>query len=276
MSSHNTTSIQALSRLIGTPDCPAIVDVRIEEDYSLDMRLIPSSIRRSHKNVDEWALAFTGRTVVVSCQRGEKLSHGTAAWLRHCGVDTSSLEGGFEAWRAAGELLVRTDLLPPRDSMGRTRWVTRERPKVDRIACPWLIRRFVDPTAIFLFVEPSQVALVADRFEAAPFDVEGVFWSHRAERCTFDTMIEEFGLRSEAMDRLATIVRGADTARPDLAPQASGLLAASLGLSRLFANDLKQLDAGITLYDSFYLWCRDAAQETHNWPAPPRTQEATA
>jgi hypothetical protein len=138
---------------------------------------------------------------------------------------------------------------------------------VDRIACPWLIRRFVDPAAVFLFVAPSEVPAVAERFGAAPFDVEGVEWSHRGELCTFDTMLREWGLETEALSRLAAIVRGADTARPDLAPQAAGLLAASLGLSRMHRDDLRQLEAGMALYDAFYRWCRDATEETHNWPA---------
>src|SRR5215208_6450956 len=156
-------------------------------------------------------------------------------------------------------------------SRGRTVWVTRSRPKVDRIACPWLIRRFVDPNAVFLFVLPAEVMGVAERFAATPFDIEGegVFWSHRGERCTFDVMVEEFGLATEALSRLAAIVRGADTARMDLAPEAAGLLAASLGLSRMYADDIEQLAAGMTLYDAFYRWCRDATDETHNWPAKP-------
>jgi hypothetical protein len=125
----------------------------------------------------------------------------------------------------------------------------------------------VDPSAVFLFVAPSEVAGVADRFGATPFDVEGVFWSHRGEDCTFDTMIKEFGLAGDALNQLAMIVRGADTARPELAAEAPGLLAASLGLSRMFADDLAQLDAGMLLYDAFYRWCRDATDETHNWPS---------
>jgi hypothetical protein len=108
--------------------------------------------------------------------------------------------------------------------------------------------------------------LVAERFGATPFDVEDVFWSHRGERCTFDTMLEEWGLHADSLRRLATIVRAADTGRPDLVPEAAGLLAASLGLSRMYADDLEQLAAGMTLYDAFYRWCRDATDETHNWP----------
>jgi hypothetical protein len=125
----------------------------------------------------------------------------------------------------------------------------------------------VDPGAVFLFVAPSEVTAVAERFGAAPFDIEGVFWSHRGEGCTFDAMVEEFGLRSEALSRLAVIVRGADTARLDLAPQSAGLLAASLGFSRMFRDDLPQLDAAMALYDAFYRWSRDAVAETHDWPS---------
>jgi len=121
-----------------------------------------------------------------------------------------------------------------------------------------------------LFVAAAEVPAVADRFQATAFDIDGVFWSHRGERCTFDTMLEEFGLASAALDRLATIVRGADTARLDLAPQAAGLLAASLGLSRMYRDDLDQLTAGLALYDAFYRWCRDATEETHNWPSGPK------
>ena len=120
---------------------------------------------------------------------------------------------------------------------------------------------------MFLFVAPSEVNDTADRFGATPFDIEGVFWSHRGDLCTFDVMLAEFGLASEALARLAAIVRGADTARLDLAPQAAGLLAASLGLSRMYRDDLAQLDASMGLYDAFYRWARDAVGETHNWPA---------
>ena len=172
------------------------------------------------------------------------------------------------AWADDKRPLVHQAKLPERDMKGRTIWVTRARPKVDRIACPWLIRRFVDPYAVFLFVAPSEVESVAEKFKAAPFDIEGnVLWTHRGELCTFDVMVQELELSSDpALMRLATIVRGADTGRPDLAPEAAGLLAASLGLSRMFADDLAQLDAGMLIYDAYYRWCRDATNETHNWP----------
>ena len=267
MPSNSEITANQLMRLIGLPDAPVVVDVRTDDDYAADPRLLPAAQRRNFATTDDWAGEFAARHVVVVCQRGQKLSQGAAAWLRHHGVAAESLEGGFEAWRQAEGLLVSPGQLPERDAKGRTVWVTRARPKVDRIACPWLIRRFIDRDAVFLFVNASEVLAVAERFGATPFDIEGVFWSHRGESCTFDTMLEEFGLRSAALDRLATIVRAADTARLDLVPQAAGFLAASLGLSRMYRDDLEQLDAGMLLYDAFYRWCRDAVEETHNWPA---------
>ncbi|TCR63698.1 sulfurtransferase/chromate resistance protein [Bosea sp. BK604] len=270
MASFTQISTAQLSRLVGLPDAPLLVDVRTPEDFAASPNLLPASERRAHGDVADWARAYRGRRVVVICQRGEKLSEGVAAWLRHDGAAAETLEGGYEAWRRDGGAMVAAGKLPPRDANGRTIWVTRARPKIDRIACPWLIRRFVDPEAVFLYVAPSEVGAVAERFQATPFDIDGVFWSHRGERCSFDTMIEEFGLSVPALERLAEIVRAADSARLDLVPQAAGFLAASLGLSRMFKDDLEQLDAGLLLYDAFYRWCRDATEETHNWPAGPQ------
>ena len=266
MAALNTISIEKLVRLIGTPKCPMLVDVRPQDDFEADPHLIPSAVHRTSNKLDDWPGADDGQSAVVICQNGSTLSQGAAALLRHQGFAAEALEGGIEAWKEARLPLVPFAKLPPADAEGRTVWVTRARPKVDRIACPWLIRRFVDPHAVFLFVAPSEVVSVAERFGGAPFDIENVFWSHRGDTCTFDTMVEEFGLGTEALLRLATIVRGADTARPELSPEAPGLLAASLGLSRMYADDLQQLEAGILLYDAFYRWCRDATDETHNWP----------
>ncbi len=255
-----------LSRLVGLPKCPVLLDVRVAGHFDADPRLLPGSIRRSHSEAPVWAPAYAGQRVVAVCQQGRKLAEGAAAWLRHSGAEAEILEGGFAAWAEAGLPLVPAARLPERDAAGRTLWVTRSRPKIDRIACPWLIRRFVDPAAIFLFVSPAEVPGVAEHFGATPFDIEGVHWSHRDGNCTFDTMIEEWGLGTEALLRLATIVRGADTAQLGLAPECAGLLAASLGLSRMYADDLSQLEAGLLLYDAFYRWCRDATDETHHWP----------
>lgn len=267
MPSPTEITVAQLSRLIGTPNAPVLVDICIDEDFNEDPRLIPGSFRQPFRSIAELAPDLGGKSVVVICQKGKKLSQGAAAILRDQGIAAETLEGGIFAWRDAGEPLVPAARLPGRNGQGRTVWVTRQRPKIDRIACPWLIRRFVDPNALFLFVKPSEVLSVAEKFEAIPFDVEDVFWSHRGDRCTFDTMIEEFALVTEPLERLATIVRAADTNRHDLAPEAAGLLAASLGFSRMYRDDLAQLEAGMALYDAFYRWARDAVDEGHDWPA---------
>jgi rhodanese-related sulfurtransferase len=263
VSAINSISVDKLVRLIGTPRCPALIDVRPKDDFDSSPRLIPGSVRRTHSDVSQWAGEFSGQSAVVICSHGAALSQGTAAWLRHAGVTADVLEDGFEGWAKAALPLLTASKIPPLDGHGRSVWVTRARPKVDRIACPWLIRRFVDPRAVFLFVAASEVPDVAERYGAVPFDLDGVFWSHRGDKCTFDLMIEEFGLTTEPLLRLATIVRGADTGRPNLAPQAAGSLAVSLGLSRMYTDDLAQLEAGLSLYDAFYRWCRDGVEETH-------------
>ena len=267
MPSPTEITVKQLDRLIGTPETPVLIDARIDEDFSDDPRLIPGAFRHRFDVIADIAPKLADRKAVVFCHRGLKLSQGAAAILRDCGVQAETLQGGFVGWRDAGLPLVPAGKIPTRNAEGRTVWVSRHRPKIDRIACPWLIRRFLDPQARFLFVAPSEVLAVAERFDATPFDVEGVFWSHRGDACSFDTMIEEFALSTQPLARLATIVRGADTNRHDLAPEAAGLLAASLGLSRMYRDDLAQLDAGMLLYDAFYRWCRDATDEGHDWPA---------
>jgi hypothetical protein len=134
---------------------------------------------------------------------------------------------------------------------------------VVRIACPWLIRRFIDPRAVFLFVPPSEVAGVAAQAKATPFDVEGAAWNDRGNATTFDVMLEEFGLSSEPLLRMAAIVRGADTGKLDLTPQSAGLLAICLGYSRMYREDLAQLNGAMSLFDACYRWARDAFSERH-------------
>lgn len=266
MPAPNAISFDKLSRIIGTPRAPLLLDVRSEEDFAADPRLLPGATRIDDQALAALAPQLGGQPSITVCQAGHRRSQGTAAWLRAEGCLSEYLDGGFEAWRAAGLPLIDPAKLPARDARGRTVWVTRSRPKIDRIACPWLIRRFLDPRAVILFVAPGEVVGVAERYDASPFDIEGVFWSHRGDQCTFDVILKELGLSIPALDRLATIVRGADTARLDLAPEAAGLLAASLGLSRMYSDDLEQLEAGMLLYDAFYRWARDATGETHNWP----------
>ena len=265
MPSPDAITVAQLSRLIGTPSAPVIVDVRIDEDFDRDPHLIPTAFRHPFNAVQELAPRLAGRRVVLVCHKGLKISQGAAAMLRASGFPAEVLDGGMATWSAAGHPKVPAANIPDQAVDGSTVWVSRHRPKVDRIACPWLIRRFVDPRARFLFVAPTEVLAVAERFAATPFDIPDVYWSHRGDRCTFDTMVAEFGLETEAMLRLAEIVRGADTDRHDLATEAAGLLAASLGLSRMYRDDLEQLQAGMVVYDAFYRWSRDAVSERHDW-----------
>ena len=260
-----------LSKLIGTPRCPTILDVRRDAVRADEPLFVPAARALSDADLtpegtDRLIEGLAGGPVVVVCAEGHARSQGLAAMLRSRGIAAEYLEGGFAAWLAAGLPVFDPAKITARDQQGRSLWVTRSRPKIDRIACPWLIRRFVDPRAVFLFDAPAEVDSVARLYGAMPFDIEDSFWSHRGDLCSFDTMLLEFGLKQPALDRLAIIVRGADTAQPDLAPEVAGLLAASRGLSRMYSDDHEQLEAGMAIYDAFYRWSRDATSETHNWP----------
>ena len=256
----NAISPDKMARLLGIRTGPAIIDVRIDA-----ADLIPGSLIRPADRARDWAHAFKGDHAIVVCADGKERSSGIAAFLRTEGALAEILEGGFEAWVARGFPTIPAAKLPTRDPAGRTIWVTRARPKVDRIACPWLVRRFIDPVAVFLFVSPADVLGVAAEFGATPFDVEGAELSDQEGRCSFDAMLDAFGLAdSETLQRMAAIVRAADSGTPEAVPQAAGVLALSLGLSRMHSDDLAQLEDGMILYDALYRWCRDAVEETHD------------
>jgi len=263
MPAPNEITVKNLSRLIGKPDCPLIVDIRIVEDLDDDAYLIPSSICRSHQNLDEIAALGKDKPVVIVCQKGLKLSQGVASWLRSEGVVAEYLQGGMFAWRDAHPDLRLPLTIFPQGTGYETLWVTRHRPKIDRIACPWLIRRFVDRNARFLFVEPSQVLNVADRFQATAFDVADAPYTHTDGMCTFDAMLKAFGLSSPALNRMADVVRGADLGNPEETPQSSGLSAVAIGMSRMFRDDHEQLEQSLVLYDALYRWARDGFDEKH-------------
>jgi len=147
------------------------------------------------------------------------------------------------------------------------KWVTRERPKIDRIACPWLIARFIDKEPEFLYVPANQVLKVAAETGAVPYDVPGVEMTHDGDLCSFDAFLKKHELKDPALDQLALIVRGADTSRLDLTPQSAGLYAISLGLSHRYADDHEMLKHGLVMYDALYAWCESCQAETHNWPS---------
>ena len=145
------------------------------------------------------------------------------------------------------------------------KWITRERPKIDRIACPWLIKRFVDAAAEFIYVAREKVFEEAEKQQAIPYDIPGAEYSHYGEECTFDYIISKHGVTDDAVKQIAVIVRGADTNRFDLAQQAAGLWAISAGLSVNYKNDYEQLEIGMKIYDALYSWAKHAIQEVHTW-----------
>jgi rhodanese-related sulfurtransferase len=248
--------------LLGTASAPVLADVRHSEEFDGDDALIVSAVHQTPESASQWLSDLPlGRRVVVYCDDGREVSPGIAETLASAGIRAAYLTDGIAGWRNQ-QLPIR------RKSSGPTnQWVTRERPKIDRIACPWLIRRFIDPRAEFLYVPPCDVLSVADKTGAIPFDIEGVKYAHDGDRCSFDTILRIYGIADFALDRLAAIVRGADTSRHDLAPQCGGLFAISLGLSANFPNDHEMLARGMVMYDALYVWCRSLQAETHNWPA---------
>jgi rhodanese-related sulfurtransferase len=257
---------------IGTADAPLIFDVCKCEDYDQLPRLIPGARWRDHKRSAEWMTEIPrGSQVVLSCVKGMKVSQAAAAELRLRGIRATILEGGSLGWVKAGYPTVKKAGvlagIGNRDSHA-SRWVTRIQPKIDRIACPWLISRFLDPAARFFYVASDQVIDAAVELDAVPYDVDGVEITHLGPACSFDTLISHYDLHDPALDRVALIVRGADTARLDLAPKAAGLLAISLGNSRMAGpDDHVALERGLAVYDALYTWARFAGGETHNWPA---------
>jgi rhodanese-related sulfurtransferase len=253
-------SATSLNERLGGPAAPILIDVRRTPTFDADPWMVVGAIRRPPEAVVQWGGVLPkGRPVVVYCAHGLEIGRDTAASLRGIGLDARYLEGGIAQW-AERKLPLRLK----RD--GSSSWVTRERPKIDRIACPWLIRRFIDPEASFLFVATEQVFDVARATGAIAYDIPGAEpFSHDGELCSFDAFLKVYGIADAALDTLAVIVRGADTARLELAPQAPGLLALSLGLSANFANDHEMLEHGLTMCDAFYAWCRSCQDEKHNW-----------
>jgi len=254
-------SAQELYAAVGTASAPTIIDVRRDEAFAADDRMLVAARRRPPADVGTLARDLpAGPPVVVYCVHGHEVSQQTAAVLRDGGIAACYLEGGITGWAELG--------LPLRKRVAdaSTCWVTRERPKIDRIACPWLIRRFVDPEASFLYVPTERVFDVAATAGATAYDIPGAEpFSHDGELCSFDAFLRVYDIRDAALDTLAVIVRGADTGRLDLAPQAAGLLALSLGLSANFPDDHAMLEHGLVMYDGLYSWCRSCQGETHNW-----------
>ena len=265
-----STEPRSLYAQLGSPNAPLVLDVRKDAAYDEDPHLIAGAVRPVGDLLAFARQHARGRPVVAYCVKGAEVGIGASTTLREAGFAASFLAGGLKAWRAEALPTIRrrSDWRVP----GGSRWITRERPKIDRIACPWLIRRFIDPLAVFDYVPTKAVFEEAKARSAVPYDIPGAIVTHRGERCSFDALIEDFGLDDPALARLAAIVRGADTDRLDLAPQSAGLLATSLGLSQQYPDDHEMLEHAMPVYDGLYAWCRNeiaGANERHSWNPQP-------
>ena len=252
----------ALRQSLQSDDPALVIDVRSLPSFVGARDTIRGALRRDPLRVADWGSTLPRASgVVVYCAQARETSPGVAGALRAAGIEARYLELAARvapALDAGGEL-------EHKPAGGTTRWVTRERPKIDRIACPWLIRRFVDPQAEFLYVPAADVRSVAAARDATPYDIPDVKFSHEGDRCSFDAFLAAYRLRDPALAQLALVVRGADTARLELAPQAAGLAAVSIGLSRLYRDDHEMLEHGMLLYDALYAWCKDGKDEVHTW-----------
>ena len=256
---------ETLYATLGLPAAPLLVDVRRADDFTAHPRMLPGARRGDPERIAHWAKTLPRtRPIAVYCAHGRQVSQTAAETLTRLGFETAYVEGGFDGWAEAGRatVRVRSDLGVP----GASRWVTRERPKIDRLACPWLVRRFIDPDASFFYVPAHRVRAQAEALKAQPYDIDDVTFSHRGPCCSFDAFLDEFDLHDPVLDQLAAIVRAADTGELAQSPQAPGLLAISLGLSATITDDALLLEQAMPMYDALYAWCKTARTETHSWP----------
>jgi rhodanese-related sulfurtransferase len=257
-----------LAALLQTDAAPLVIDVRKNEPYLGSEYTLPGALRRDPLQIDIWADDLAkSPTVLVYCVFGHEVGINTMSALRKHGINASFLQGGIEGWREAG--------LPLKNKVAgqNTHWVTRAGPKIDRIACPWLIRRFVDAQAEFLYVPAEQVRLTAKEKNATAYDVTANVadsrFTHVGDLCSFDAFIKHYRLGEDAaIARLAKIVRAADTDTLGNSLEAAGLLAISLGMSRTHQDDHAMLEAMMPIYDALFAWCKDketGQAEQHNW-----------
>jgi rhodanese-related sulfurtransferase len=265
MDTASPISPEKLALALNAEQAPLIIDVRKAEDFAASEYLMPGSVRWDYNAGAPLPAAQKDQPVLAYCVKGLSVGIGGAERLQAAGFQANFLEGGLKAWREAGlpSVKKRPDLGV--DGERISKWVTRERPKIDRIACPWLIKRFIDPRAEFLYVPTADVFNVAKKESATAYDIPGAPLEHDGLLCSFDAFLRAFEITSPALHRLATIVRGADTDALQHAPQSAGLLAISLGLSKNFPNDHAMLAHGMVIYDALYRWCVELTHENHQW-----------
>lgn len=243
-----------------------VFDVRRHQALETGSRFIPGSRWRDHMQTAAWIdQVAPGTPVALTCMHGHNVSQIAGARLRAAGVQARVLAGGIDGWLEAGLPSIGQSQLAAFDSQAASVWVTRLGAKIDRVACPWLIRRFIDPDAEFLFVETEWVLDVAEELGAVAFDTPGAPIEHDGDLCSFDTLMAAFMIEDPALDELALLVRGADTDHNELAPETAGLLAISLGNAARASDDQETLQLGLPVYDALYARLRLAAGEMHGW-----------
>ena len=283
VNSIHAVSPSAFAALLGQPATPLVLDVRRTERYAQSAVRLPLARHVAPQALTEWMQGQAPQTAVVYCVYGHDVSQGAAAQLRAAGWDARYLLGGIEGGEPgvdSPQLLDALAASPPVPrlrkrpdlggaDLGASTWISRERPQVDRTACPWLIRRFIDRDARFVYLPADEVLKQAQTMGAVAYDIVGAPLSHQGEFCSFDALLHAFDLTPPALQWLALTVRGADTDRLDLAAPAAGLLAVSLGMSRLHArDDQAMLEAMMPVYDALYAWCADQLRDsagTQRW-----------
>lgn len=260
-------SVHSVYSTLGLPNAPVLVDLRSDADCTSAPQMIPGALRREAGDVKDWVHTLPRKSLaVVYSDPDADSGHTVADELNALGCSARVLEGGLPAWQAAGypSVRIRSDLHVP----GASRWITRERPKIDRLACPWLVRRFIDAEAQFFYTPSHLVRADARALGAEPYDIPDVRFSHRGPRCTFDAFLDEFELVDPVLTELATIARAADTGVLAQSREAPGLLAISLGLAANITDDILLMEQAMLIYDALYAWRKTAPHETHAWPQP--------
>jgi len=251
---------------LGLQQSAFIIDVRTREELERVPRLIPGAVHFDPEDVLQWRQKVPANREVTLYSAAGRDGGSVVNVLSQRGLRVSTIAGGIGRWMS--DQLPTIRIRPELGVPGGSHWVTRERPKIDRIACPWLVRRFIDPQASFFYVPAARVRAEAQALGAQPYDIADVTFSHRGPQCSFDAFLAEFELHDPVLDALAQIVRAADTATLDKSREAPGLLAISLGLSASTRDDQLLLEQAMSVYDALYAWCKTARDEPHSWPQP--------
>ncbi len=254
---------------VGSRAAPRLIDVRKAEAFAESEYFLPGAIRWDfHAGAPMPAELANTKRAVAYCVKGAEVGINGAALLANANIESHYLEGGLRDWQAAGFVAVKKRPDLGVDGERVSRWVTRARPKIDRIACPWLVRRFIDPRAEFFYVPTNEVLDFAKTNRAVAYDIPGAPLEHEGAQCSFDSFIKAFELNSPALNRVVDVVRAADTDTLERSRESAGLLAISLGFSRMIDDDHAMLEAMMPVYDALYEWAisvENKSVERHNW-----------